>query len=1434
MATIDLTVGIDIAGAAQKLKELREAAKSAVAGVDGDINATEALFEVLNKKIQDSKNAIKEITPELANQGKQINDLQQKISSTQTKLKNASSGTINKGWENSTVKSLRKELSSLEEQLEQVKTGYNDNIYVLDKQNKKLEENQRVLKMAQTELKAQQRALKETETSYVSIRTQMTNIRNEMAQLDMAGQKNSARYKELQNELGRLGTAYRKVQFEQKALSTGATQWAGIQSTLQGIMGGFAAYQGVLGLVADSSEDLVKIQTRLQSVMGIIMGMTQVSNTLHATNAARMTTLTKVTELWTAANKRVGKALIQVGVSANTARIAAIALNGALTLGIGAAIGIAIGWITKMVEKHKEAKKSAEEAAKKQREAFDSYANDVGQKAGGTIAKFKSLQEQYNKLGDSLSAKKKFIKENADAFKELGVKIGNVNDADNLFIKNADAFVASVDARARAAATMTVASEKYKEAFEKMLEAENVRDTQKELEDNGYSKIVQSGGLNILSDDQRKELDKQLNTEKIRIQGKYTTVSTGGVVYSDYDKINEEYNEAREGIIKTFLDGVLEDLEKQKEKAEKEGEKASVSANDFTKEAREKMKNAGIVTTADDDDAKKRAKAEADAQRKLATELVNLEFVTEQAQIDMMKEGTEKKLAQIELDYKKRAHAINEGEKKLMKSLSETKKSPEQIDAAQQMQSKFKGNVDHLSRPLIAAAKLVEKGWEDAGEGIATVFSSQYGILDASGKETEILITPILPNGDVLSPEELEDYIFGTLQGAQDILKADTKKLVIATDVSIDGSAGDKYHQLQETYYNDAIKIAEKIQTQRDANSFKRQSDRYLAISGGEMQIPDLAKEQAAWDEYLIKYGTFREKLQATKDKYDRLISEAKTEGEKASIEAERDAVVAELEVEMSEWAQGLFDITLDELTKLTTQTKEQLENARNAFNNLEFSDSPEAKAYLQTINELSAKLAFLEKKEKDAKKAAKSKDWTKGAQLLNEIASTAREAASALGEFDEGLGRVATFIASMVSAAGNLITTIEGVTAASSAAGTALSAMEKASVILAAISAAFQVMQGLFSLFGFGESETTKEYEKLKAVLDNLLDVWDDLIDKKKEYLNESYGADAVAATDDMLDLVDKKDQTNRRLFEQRLKAGSSAGSHSYGYRMWQGSMSTTEGKNWRDVAPEIERNLGVGFRSMNDFTKMSAEQLQWIKENYSEYWAAMDEDAREYLDNIIKYGEEKEDIAEQLAEQLTQVSFDDFKDSFIDTLMDMDADASTFAENFSEYLQRAILTAKVSELLDGELSEWYKQFEEAMKDGELSEEEIKNLRQGFTDITNQGIELRDNLAKVTGYGEDSADAQKASARGFQAMSQDTGDELNGRFTDIQGKVTDIRDYVLQITANGTMQLNEVINIRDIMIQMNGNVADIRTNTSVLPEMSEKLDKIVRNTSNI
>lgn len=236
--------------------------------------------------------------------------------------------------------------------------------------------------------------------------------------------------------------------------------------------------------------------------------------------------------------------------------------------------------------------------------------------------------------------------------------------------------------------------------------------------------------------------------------------------------------------------------------------KTPAELNAEAEKARQAAKNA----------AEKAASEQERNYKDLTKKLQKLQDDSEQAEIDSMEEGTAKKLAQINLDYKKRARAIRDAEKELFelqrKEIDAQYKndtSSERFLAGQQMVAQYKGNVKHLARPLVKAAELVKKGWEDAGEGIATVFSSQFGILDAKGKVTEILVTPILPNGDILSPQELDDYIYTQLEGAQDILAADTKGLVIATNVAADGSAGEKYHKLQEVYYADNIKAAEGV-----------------------------------------------------------------------------------------------------------------------------------------------------------------------------------------------------------------------------------------------------------------------------------------------------------------------------------------------------------------------------------------------------------------------------------------------------------------------------------------------------------------------------------------------------------------------------------------------------------------------------------------------
>ena len=82
---------------------------------------------------------------------------------------------------------------------------------------------------------------------------------------------------------------------------------------------------------------------------------------------------------------------------------------------------------------------------------------------------------------------------------------------------------------------------------------------------------------------------------------------------------------------------------------------------------------------------------------------------------------------------------------------------------------------------------------------MATVYAQQYGVKDASGETRQILVTPILPDGTVLSEKDLKEYINTSLKGAEDFLAADDKGLVIKVDAQVpdkDGK-GDEKKDLQ-------------------------------------------------------------------------------------------------------------------------------------------------------------------------------------------------------------------------------------------------------------------------------------------------------------------------------------------------------------------------------------------------------------------------------------------------------------------------------------------------------------------------------------------------------------------------------------------------------------------------------------------------------------
>ena len=250
----------------------------------------------------------------------------------------------------------------------------------------------------------------------------------------------------------------------------------------------------------------------------------------------------------------------------------------------------------------------------------------------------------------------------------------------------------------------------------------------------------------------------------------------------------------------------------------------------------------------------------------------------------------------------------------------------------------------------------------------------------------------------------------------------------------------------------------------------------------------------------------------------------------------------------------------------------------------------------------------------------------------------------------------------------------------------------------------------------------------------------------KKKEYIDISYGSESIKAANEALDILKKQEEVARTLAMERLSSGASIGSHSINYRMWQGSYKY-DGKNWRDVAGEIERDYGVTFNGMADLLNMAPDVLQSIKDNYSGLWSVMDGDFRGYLENLIEYGDEAEGIADQLRESMAGISFDEFQNSFVDMLSDLDSTNQDFADDFEGYLRKAIFSSLVANQYKSRIKQVYDTWASYGESGSaLTSDEVQSLRNEYQSIVNDMLEQRDQIMKDFGW-ESSASSSGQSA---------------------------------------------------------------------------------------
>lgn len=646
---------------------------------------------------------------------------------------------------------------------------------------------------------------------------ELRQLQGAMAKMRLEGRQNSQEYQTMAQRAALLQDTLGDLRTQTKILSHDNAGLQGLISGASGVAGAFTMATGIMGAFASENENLVKIQTRVQSVLAITMGLQQVMNALNKDSAFRLVTVVKMKNLLTAANTRLAASL---GIST----AAASALMATLTLGLSAVItGLIVLW-----DRYSDSQEAAAAKAKERVEIEKEGRAQMIKTRFEIDSTLKSLKE-FNGTKEQEKAK---VEELNRKYGESFGYYNTIAEWYDVLLQKGEAYIQMLFLQAKVQALINKATE----ADEQVNTLQATPADKVKGATGGFGRwMAKVGGaqMGILPSEMDREVDKSNEKVKARLVqaareqrdayldeakklvediadlGKESGL--GGFIAppkdgsGDVSKLTQNLvdyeTKARRRIEDTRISLMKEGFEKERAEAQNafEQEKARIAKEEQERlQLYERLRKAGgKVTPGQKSTILAQAAAQrVQAARKLDHTLAEIDKKEEKADADH--------LENLLKTYKDYATEREDAERKHDKAIAALRShlSDERLAAlGKQMTDRFVGNVDLLARPMIDAARLAEKGWQDAGEGIATVFSSQFGIDDAAGRRHEILITPILPNGDVLSEEELNAYIDESLNGAEDILKADTLGLVIAVDVDPDGTAGEALHLLQEKYY---------------------------------------------------------------------------------------------------------------------------------------------------------------------------------------------------------------------------------------------------------------------------------------------------------------------------------------------------------------------------------------------------------------------------------------------------------------------------------------------------------------------------------------------------------------------------------------------------------------------------------------------------------
>ncbi len=688
----------------------------------------------------------------------------------------------------------------------------------------------------------------------------------------------------------------------------------------------------------------------------------------------------------------------------------------------------------------------------------------------------------------------------------------------------------------------------------------------------------------------------------------------------------------------------------------------------------------------------------------------------------------------------------------------------------------------------------------------------------------------------------------------------------------------------------DAIRKQEQEWTKANGGILTQEQSAQISLSYSQAEnkrdksISDVNKEELeAMNRYLKEYGTFLQKKEAITKEYNDKIAKATTEGDKKMLQKEMAEAIQN--IDLSELKKGMnWEQIFGNLDKVSTDTLKKLKANLKDFISSQKDLSPEnLKELVDAIERIDEKVSERNpfeamtisfkslKNATDAQREAQeayNKALKEGTDEEKKNAKSTLESAKnnkqkALSEATTALHKGVEEIGQYVDAGNQVIgimetlgvKTPEWLEGTMSGFGEMLNGLERIDLTkpMSIVTGGLQTVKGALTsvislgglIPGIGGADYSG-YEKMKAQYEHLITIWDELINKKMEYIDINYGTEAMKAAEEAEQLVNIQISRQRQLIKQLASSGASIGSHSLGYRIAE-RLSPEDFKRISDLA-------GEKITAEWQLWDLSSEKIEKIltDEKLVSVLDTVNKDFVTYLQNIADYGDQLTEIAEKEKEAITGMSFDEFKNGYADLLSDLDSTNEDFADNFEKHLQNAIFKSLIANEYKDKIKELYDTWAKYGEDG-LSDNEVQQLRDMQQQLADSLLIERGKLMNAFGWDTDIERTQQSPTMGYSvAASQDSVDVLNGQLNAQRIGVEEIKQQNINqsqslnlLTAKTDAVLSvdiETRNIadetRDLIAQSYLELVQISENTGnsakYLKEIKADIAEVKKNTSNL